>query len=72
MLTDALKTLRIRKQTSRSKAKKKEGKKPASRKSKGKGKKAPSSRKHHGDPMDMDALRLALASLEDKSSVKER
>lgn len=61
VLAEALNTLKLgKKQTSGSKAKKKGKKKPASRKSKGKG-------KQYGDPMNMDAMSLALASLEDKS-----
>ena len=66
MLAEALKTLKLgKKQTRGSKAKKKEGKKPASRKPKA------SSRKQSRTTMDMDALRKALASLESKSGDNE-
>ena len=70
MLAEALKTLKLGKTPSRSKAMKKEGKKPASRKAKGKSKmkakKTSDSRKKQSNTMDMDALRKALASLESK------
>ena len=66
MLAEALKTLKLgKKQTRGSKAKKKEGKKPASRKQKA------SSRKQSRTTMDMDALRKALASLESKPGDNE-